>query len=491
MAAPPEYRSDSLVHRAWVWLAQGTVASLTVWAAAALGIALGVSAVGGPRLGVVVGAAVLGFAAAVNVKRFWVFSAERAALILILSSVLIPFSLFPPLAKGLSADDFAVLAGLAIVTVSLWRNRSRVRVPLFAWPLLLLALWALVVWTLGDGSFGALARGPVRLGIYALLVVAGALWFRSASMVRFAISSIVTISVLEALFAVFSYFAKYEIVGRYVGIEPIRAYDPIYALAPGRAVGTLGLASNFLGAYMLIPAALILGLGTIARRKRDVVAWSALYVLVFWALALTYTRASLIAVVIAAIGYFAWTRRAAMVPAFLVALISVLLLTPFVSRFGLGNDRVRLAAEAVEVIKEHPVTGVGAGEYTPDETPTTAAPGTAPTEPDRSVTPHNSFLLYASELGVLGGLLALLAVALPIVGALGRARQGTSSDEAILGVATAAGLGAFALQTLSNNLLHIPSVTVQFWVTAAIGVMVALHGNGRLAAKMALPIRLP
>ncbi|NOY55793.1 MAG: O-antigen ligase family protein [Actinobacteria bacterium] len=287
----------------------------------------------------------------------------------------------------------------------------------------------------------------------------------------------------------FSYFARFQILDRFIGIEAIRAYDPIYTLAPGRAVGTLGLASNFLGAYMLIPAALILGFGTIASRRRDIAAWSALYVLVFWALALTYTRASLIAIVVGAVGYFLWTRRTRMLPAFALALVSVILFTPFLSRFSLGNDRARLTSQAIEVIREHPVSGVGAGEYTPAET-SRPTQENQPDGPDRSITPHNSFLLYASELGIPGGLLALLAVALPFLGALGRSPRGPFDSPAILAVAIAAGLGSFALQTLSNNLLHIPVVTVQFWIAATVGVLVSLHADGPLARRMSFPIRL-
>lgn len=472
-----------------VWRPRGTVVALTAWAMAALGLALVVNVFTGAVSGLLTGGGVLLLGAGLKLKHLSWPTPEQAALLLILGSVLVPFSLFPPLGRGLSADDVGVVLGAAIAAVLLWRHRGAIRVPVFAWPLALLTLWAAIIWLTGDRTLGALLRGPGRLGLYLVLVVAGALWFRRASLARFAMYTIVVVASVEALFAVFSYFAPFQILDRFIGIETIRAYDPIYTLAPGRAVGTLGLASNFLGAYMLIPAALILGFGTIALHRREVVAWSALYVLVFWALALTYTRASLIAVVVGAAGYFVWTRRTRMLPAFALALVSVLLFTPFLSRFSLGNDRARLTSQAIEVIREHPVAGVGAGEYTPEGTSSTVEENQSG-GPDRSITPHNSFLLYASELGIPGGLLALLAVALPFLGALGRSPRGSFDSPAILAAALAGGLGSFALQTLSNNLLHIPVVTVQFWIAATVGVMVSLHADGSLARRMAAPIRL-
>lgn len=409
---------------------------------------------------------------------------SRISLVLLIASVLVPFSLIPPIGGLLSADDLVMGIGAVLAVASLWKRRDEVRVPAFAWPLALLTVWALVAWMAGDRTLLALGRGPGRLALYFVILLAAMVWFREPEMRRFALAVLVVIAAVEAAFAIFSYFAPFQVEGHFIGIESIRAYDPIYQQAPGRAVGTLGLASNFLGAYMLIPAGIALGIGSLQRTWQRVLVWSVMYLLFFWALSLTYTRASLIAAVVSALAYFVWTRRSRMLPAFLVALITVVALTPIMSRFSLGNDRVRLALEALHIIKEHPVTGVGPGEYVPQGGTSGGTGSTDTPSSQPGVTPHNSFLLYASELGVPGGLLALIAALIPALAAFFVRARG---PDWVLSVAVGVGLGGFLLQTMTNNLLQIPVVTIQFWIASGLGLALAASVGGKIGRSVVRP----
>lgn len=466
---------------------RGIAGPAAVWAAAALASSVALARIFGVVFGL--GALLLATTAGLvwAVRGWRRVSVEQAAIVLLLGSVLVPYSAIPPVGGLVTADDVVFGTGVALVAVSMWQRRRAIRMPLLVWPLLALAGWSTFVWAIGDRGLGPLLRGPVRLFLYALIVMAALSWFRDRTLSRFVIDVLVLVALVEAVFAVFSYYAPFEVAGRYIGIEPIRSYDPIYEAAPGRAVGTLGLASNFLGAYFLIPAAAVLGLGSRSRSRRELAAWSTIYLVLFWAMVLSFTRASFVAAVLAAAGYFLWTRRARMMPVVAVAIIGALVFTPFASRFQLGNDRLRLAQEAVQVIGEHPVVGIGPGEYVPETGATTTAPpatGIAEPpeneEPVRVTTPHNSFLLFAGELGIVGGVLALLAALLPFLAAVAVRRDRRD----LLVVAVGAGLGAFLLQTLSNNLLHIPVVTVQFWIASAWAVVAAAEAGGRLAGRL-------
>ena len=51
----------------------------------------------------------------------------------------------------------------------------------------------------------------------------------------------------------------------------------------------------------------------------------------------------------------------------------------------------------------------------------------------------------------------------------------------VMATAIFAGLGAVLIQTMSNNLLHIPPVATQFWIIGAAGTTFAADAGGRWA----------
>jgi O-antigen ligase len=413
------------------------------------------------------GAAVLGY----PYLRRWDLSDWAVALLI--GSALIPFSALPSTSWGLSADDAPAIVGGVLMLVWLFRNRPTIRVPAVVWPLLLLVVWSSISWLAHDSSFGSLLRGPGRWAFYAFLLAWTLLAIRSPGKAHRWALILIGVGMMEAVFGLWAYLAEWVVEDAFIGIERFRNYQPLFRVVPGRIVGTLGLASNFFGAYLLIPAMIALGFGAGTPQRRAQISWSVVFVILFWAMALSYTRASLIGILLAMAGYLVVSRRLRMVPAIAVAVISVLLLTPLLSRFTEGNDRLALAGQAVDIVRDNPITGVGPGDYLDDQD------FSDPGDDAPLVTPHNSTLLVAGELGIPGGLLFVVAVIAGFVAALGPGTAIRRQPRGVLAIAVAAGLGAFVVQSMSNNVFQIPVLATQFWVAVAIGgSLAAAAGSG-------------
>jgi len=281
------------------------------------------------------------------------------------------------------------------------------------------------------------------------------------------VSVIVLVGLAEALFGLWSYLVDWtirsDVRAVVVGLELWRWYQPLVETTPGRISGTLGVSSNFFGALMLIPAMVTLAWAAQAREVLGRVASGLAFAAIFFALVLSYTRASVIAVVGAGLLLVVMLRNRPVTVLAVGVLAVSLIVTPILSRFvDEDNDRLALTERALEEIAENPEFGLGAGSQTG---------GTI--DPDLQVlvaTPHNSFLLAGAETGAAGGLLLLAGALVP--GAIGawaivRGRR----DPWLLGLT--AGLLAFGVQTFSNNLFHIPTVAAWYWLSAAAVVVLA------------------
>ncbi|NIA24095.1 MAG: hypothetical protein GWP04_00845 [Gammaproteobacteria bacterium] len=389
------------------------------------------------------------------------------AILVIAASPLVPARLGPTYA-GISLDDLPLVFGAMLALWSVVRTEGwRKVVHPISVPLWLFALWNGVAAVLaGHVDLGELTRGVGRWGLVAL---AFSLLLRIAArpgMFRLIIGSLVVVGLFEALFGLWAYFVDWkvesEIVARLIGLEFWRPYQPLFKTTPGRIVGTLGVSSNFFGALMLIPTLISGGLFAAAKDRWLRVTFALSTTALFFALVLSYTRASQIAVLagFAIVLALAWRPRLAGLVAVVVALAIVL--TPAASRFTQeGNDRRALAEKAIDTVKKDPVSGLGAGGFVDKQFD--------PAHPLLIGTPHNSFLLAATETGLPGGILLVTAVGLPgAIAAWGAIRRRKSD---ILLVAIVAGLAAYGFQTMSNNLFHIPSVAVFYWLAASAAVV--------------------
>ncbi len=412
---------------------------------------------------------------------------EGAIVAILVVGVAVPATLFDFDAIGLSSDDLATVVAGILLLYWYWRHRRDLTVPRVAYPFFLWLAWTAVSWAVETRTTFGLLSGPVRIVFYAMLLVAGLHWFRRRELVHFALGLLVVVGLLEAAFGLWSYLVDWKILRLFIGIELFRDRQPLGQVVSGRITATLGLPSNFTGAFFLFPALVAVGYGSLATAWRERLGWWAVYGLIAWALMMTFTRGSFLSMALGLVGFFVFSAKRWMMPATALVVIAVLVFTPFLRRFEEDLQRLPIFGEAFSVIWENAATGVGPGEYLPDA-PTTPIedpddPGSEapPTEAaaDRDETPHNSVLLVASEVGLPGAAFFLAAVlgtmALAWGGGLGIRR----SDDAILATAVFAALGAFFLQSQTNNMFQIPPVAIQFWILGAAGAWLASTAGGR------------
>lgn len=372
------------------------------------------------------------------------------------------------IALGLSLDDVLPLVGLLIGLPLLLRPRLRwpeavlarraVQLIVAGFIVTIVAALASAVFNASDAtSFVRLAlRGAGRLALLGAIVVVAAGAARNVVGQRLAAYAMTAIGTSEAVFGLVAYFIG---LPDHAGLSLARKSSVLFGEVPGRITGTLGISSNFIGAIFIVTTLVTAGLALGARDVRQrLVAWLAVF-LQLAALTLTYSRVSLGLTVIG-LGLLVVLRsRARLLVPIGVLLGAVALFTPTLARlFGDAPDRLALWSSAVLLMIDHPLFGVGSGQFL----------SAAAANPDRYVhtgfgtassTAHNSILLAGAETGIPGAIGATLVVA--GLGVLAvwcavtawRARRD-------LRLAAGLALGAFLAQSMFNNLFTVGVTSV-------------------------------
>lgn len=249
-----------------------------------------------------------------------------------------------------------------------------------------------------------------------------------------------------------------------------------------RVVGSFGNPNPY-AEYLVVVLAIVAAL-VLTERKAWRVAAGVVLAGSLVALALTYTRGSWLALlagvlVASAIVDIRWFAAFAAGGAALLALVPgglQRLASAFTVQGG-ASARVPLWKLALQMIRLHPVTGVGLGGYrkaliaqvheTPSMLPTGVLPFTA----------HDSYLMMTAETGVPGGLVFvwLIGRALRVCG-IYAVRLGRGSTDWLRHAAFTAGIVGFSANAVTNNAFQDPRGATMFWVLT--GLMAA---NGAVA----------
>jgi O-antigen ligase len=132
--------------------------------------------------------------------------------------------------------------------------------------------------------------------------------------------------------------------------------------------------------------------------------------------------------------------------------ISSRLSSSFNLREGSNVERLKNWTQAVSVIQNYPIGGVGLGNYSRE---------IAPTAPDRSsIYAHNLFLDIAAETGILNAIVFLILILVSVW------RNLKSRD--MVGLGAAAGLVAYLVHSLFDTALYSPQVLVILLILIAI-----------------------
>lgn len=407
---------------------------------------------------------------------------------------LLAAAIFPPFVGvlgPLSLDDLLPLIAVLILFPSMLSG-GRPSDPVFL-GFAFLAAAGLLSAAVNARDLGELlrcaGRGSGRAIFYAMLVHGVQSAFdpdrcargdATASRIRRAVTSFLVVAAsIEATFCVLAFVTEYRgPLG--LGLADVPEWSVLkgHSRVQGTFGGELGpydsssVSANFLAAYLVlvIPPTVALGLAAQGRALRVAIGTAAALMVV--ALYLTYTRAALaaLAVAILAFGFFMGRRREALLAVVLGVVTALAVPTMRQKILSEGHDRYALWSAAVAVIAEHPLTGVGDGNYlaTLERDPVLAQSrfGLA------STTAHNSIMLSAAHHGIPGGVahalldvLALVSIAI----ALGRAK----GEARLLAAGLAAGFIGFLVQDQSNDLSYVPKVATQAWLVFALLPVIA------------------
>jgi O-antigen ligase len=138
----------------------------------------------------------------------------------------------------------------------------------------------------------------------------------------------------------------------------------------------------------------------------------------FFALCLSFSRSAILATLVASLVWFSLLRGKRLVillALFSVALSGTLLYKQLLNRGGGGasiasnDERIELSSIALQIIKDHPFTGIGYFQFTINSQD--YFPKEAPHELKKSA-PHNIFFFLACETGLISAAVLLIAILL-------------------------------------------------------------------------------
>lgn len=150
-------------------------------------------------------------------------------------------------------------------------------------------------------------------------------------------------------------------------------------------------------------------------------------------------------------------------PAIIVLVAGIVISLQFRDR-GLSSTGARLdyADSAVKMFAEHPITGIGVGEFFPNYMRLKRAGA------EETRLPHNLFLFFLSQCGIVGGLAGLFFIVQPVV--LWFRRIGSKPPVPLAFGCVIAGMLAWSAHALADFDLHVPA-TMMMVVTLPLLVL--------------------
>ena len=271
-------------------------------------------------------------------------------------------------------------------------------------------------------------------------------------------------SAVISIFGIIQYFTK-------IGLDKKFIYDPKYYSVPIRITSTLDN-PNSLGAFLVLAIFPSIMLVFYAKSRREKWIYSIFSILIFANIMLSFSRNAWLAFGLGiAILFFIVNWKMVIITG---AVLSSSIFIPSIrNRLGdfsaiSDNERILMWKTAIKMIKDHPIVGVGNGNFVSlyDEY-VTKYPELAYNHNKRFPS-HNSYLKVQSELGILG----IVVFVLIILSVLIKIKKVIALMEDKFHKAFYKGffisILAFLLMNIADNLFFIPKITMSFWILVAI-----------------------
>jgi putative inorganic carbon (HCO3(-)) transporter len=261
------------------------------------------------------------------------------------------------------------------------------------------------------------------------------------------------------------------------GYDFIRGYSPVINIGLVRATASFK-DSNTLGIYLSALTPLILGLSLYYFKYKEKIAILSVSILSLVGIALTYSRPTLLAifVVLFFLGFIKKDK-------FLISLLFVIILTsPFILprsvknwardvsynplRLMCNDDRIAIYRHSLNMIKDHPLIGVGANTYMKNYKKYKESPEYRGVITSDYIYAHNNFLHMAAEIGLIGlGIFVWLLYKLFMECANIYRRLGDDFLK-VVSLSLSASLIAFLVNGLTESSLYYSRVAILFWYIA-------------------------
>jgi len=398
----------------------------------------------------------------------------KTELALALLVLVVPLASFRVNLGPVPIDAVTICTGIVIISYALnnfGKKEKRASIP-FAWAFIAFLFIAVASAVVAPSTGGSIAV-IVRFIAYFALVYAIGHTIKSRESLTWILVLMVSSGALTGLYGLYQYF-----------YAPHTAKIGLYDLTGDVAarIGSTFENPNFYAEYLvlMVPLGLALVLGSRGGFRKASMGVATLFL--FIGLILTYTRGSWMATGIGIVlmsllteAWLFWVWTALFAVALVVApgvasrLASIADITG-----GTAGFRMRLWQIASGIIREHPLIGIGIGNYYDAFTEYIFR------HPELNVGwviygAHNSYLTIWAETGIFGiaSFIAIILISIKYGLYLTRAK---SQDKFLSWINSAiiAGVIGFSINSLTSNSFHHPQAAVFFWFL--LGLQVAIDG---------------
>lgn len=261
------------------------------------------------------------------------------------------------------------------------------------------------------------------------------------------------------------------------GKDFVRGYEPVVNIGIVRATASFK-DSNVFGTYLSALAPLVLGVSFYYFKGVKKIVFTVIALLSLIGIFLTYSRPTLLAIYVV-LFFFSFARKN---KAFILALIIFTLVSPFImpktvkdwakevdynpARFMCNDDRIAIYLNTLNMIKAHPVLGVGANTFMKNYKQYKNNPEYRNVVTADLLYAHNNFLHMAAEIG-LTGLIIFLWLLFKLFSASFLIYRNSKDDFIrILCLSLSACLISFLINGLTESSLYSSTVAILFWFVA-------------------------
>ncbi|MCX5703355.1 MAG: O-antigen ligase family protein [Candidatus Omnitrophica bacterium] len=262
-----------------------------------------------------------------------------------------------------------------------------------------------------------------------------------------------------------------------MGHDFIRGYNPVLNIGLLRATASFK-DPNTLGVYLSAIAPLILGTALYAFKHKERIAMFFISILSLCAIALTYSRPTLLAIYVA-LFFLGIAKKNKVLICFLII---ITLASPFILprsvknwarevnynplRFMCNDDRIAFYRTSLNMIKDHPIIGLGANTYMKNYKKYKEFPEYRGVITIDYAYAHSNFLHMAAEIGLVGLAIFiwLLYRLFTVCGNIYRRLEDNFLK--VISLSLSACLISFLINGLTESSLYSSRVALLFWYMA-------------------------